>query len=59
MSKKKKIIIKIRSKKKGEEKESRGCRMRRDVKGKKKERSGQITYNKDLCERKLWTQPWD
>lgn len=36
MSKKKKIIIKIRSKKKGEEKESRGCRMRRDVKGKKR-----------------------
>lgn len=25
----------------------------------KKERSGQITYNKDLCEHMLWTQPWD
>lgn len=25
----------------------------------KKERSGHITYSKDLCDHKLWTQPWD
>lgn len=49
------------SKKKKEKKKKTGdVGLGTDVNEKKeKERSGQITYNKDLCEHKLWTQPWD